>query len=315
MTYNIDIINLSIYHYNNNTKIKDIAKNLNLSIQIIYLWIKKYNYYFSNNIFLTNNDLKNIKKNIPHGLSKVHIFEDNIISYVHNNPGCSLNDILISIPNINISKSSICKILKKNNITRKLINNKILPLNIDVIEYKRKIFKNNINNFYNFISIDETSFCISDYIRYGYSKKGEIINKIYKHKHIRERKTLLSAINKDGFVSNIIIDGTVNKDIYLNFFKSNIELFKNKFILHDNASIHHTKILKDYCFSNNITLIYLPPYTPQFNPIELVFAEIKNNYRKIKHNNIVDDIKNAINNTNQNNFYNYYSCSLKHINI
>ena len=46
MTYNIDIINLCINHYANNIKISKIASILNISIMNIYLWIKKYNYFF-----------------------------------------------------------------------------------------------------------------------------------------------------------------------------------------------------------------------------------------------------------------------------
>ena len=62
---------------------------------------------------------------------------------------------------------------------------------------------------------------------------------------LHERKKLLSAINKDNFVSNKIINGSVKHDIYLLFFEENLEIFKYKTILHDNARIHHSKLLKE----------------------------------------------------------------------
>jgi transposase len=294
--------------------IKNISICLNISKPIIYKWINKYNYYFENEIQLTTTTYNEITKKTPHKLAKLHIFENSICNYVNNNKGCTLNEI-INNNNITISKSSICRILKNNNITHKKINNKIFPRDYNIINEERSIFANNIDvNYINYIFIDESSFCVNDYARYGYSKKGEIITKNYKHKHLRERKTLLSAINKDNFVSNKIINGSVKHDIYLLFFEENLEIFKYKTILHDNARIHHSKLLKEYCKNNHIYLKYLPPYTPQFNPIELVFSEMKTLFRKLKHTNIIEDINYTINNINTNNFISYVNYSLNCIN-
>jgi len=314
MTYTIDIINLCIFHYSNKMPIKNISICLNISKPIIYKWINKYNYYFENKIHLTTTTYNEITKQTPHKLAKLYIFENSICNYVNNNKGCTLNEI-INNNNITISKSSICRILKNNNITHKKINNKIFPRDYNIINEERSIFASNIDiNYLNYIFIDESSFCVNDYARYGYSKKGDIITKNYKHKHLRERKTLLSAINKDNFVSNKIINGSVKRDIYLLFFEENLEIFKYKTILHDNARIHHSKLLKEYCKNNHIYLKYLPPYTPQFNPIELVFSEMKTLFRKLKHTNIIEDIIYTINNINTNNFISYVNYSLNCIN-
>ena len=309
MTYKIDIINLCIYHYSNNIKISKIATILNVSISTIYIWIQKYEYFFNNNIQISEEDYYKIKNNKPHGSSKIHLYENNICEYVKNNNGCSLNDIVNAISNINISKSSICNILKKNNITRKKINNRIVLKNIDELNSIRNKFIIDISkhNFLDFICIDESSFCVNDHSLYGYSKKGFQIKKIFKHKRYKERYTLLSAINKNGFINNKIIDGSVNSDIYLDFFKNNINNFKNKYILHDNARIHHTKKLKEYCSENNIFLLYIPPYTPEFNPIELIFSILKNHFRKFKHDNIIEDINNSINIVKGKSFFNCYT--------
>ena len=43
----------------------------------------------------------------------------------------------------------------------------------------------------------------------------------------------------------------------------------------DNASIHHTARIKQMCRDAGVKLIYLPPYSPDFNPIEEFFAELK----------------------------------------
>lgn len=61
----------------------------------------------------------------------------------------------------------------------------------------------------------------------------------------------------------------------------------------DNARIHHTKKLKEYCNKRKIILVYLPPYSPNLNPIEILRKMLKREYRKIqwKYENIKDWLK------------------------
>ena len=49
----------------------------------------------------------------------------------------------------------------------------------------------------------------------------------------------------------------------------------------DNAPWHKTKKVKDYCKENNITLLFLPPYSPEFNPIERVWSFAKSKVKNI----------------------------------
>ena len=311
MTYSIDIINLCIYNYNNKINISEIASKLNISRQTIYNWLIRYEYYFNNNIYLS----KIINKNNIHGLSKIHLYQDIIINFIENNLGCNLNDIYKNC-NINISKSSICRLLKNNNYSYKKINNRIIPYNKQILDKNRNIFSNNIsdNAFINTISIDECSFCINDYKQYGYSKKNIKFNKYYKHKQVRERYTLLMAINKEKIIDYIILKEGINLEIYKNFFIKNINNFSNNTILHDNLRVHHANLLKDYCKSTKINLLYTPAYSPDFNPIERVFSELKRNFRKIEHhNNLKDNIITTINTFNNDNLIKYYNCSLKYI--
>jgi transposase len=43
----------------------------------------------------------------------------------------------------------------------------------------------------------------------------------------------------------------------------------------DNASFHHTKRIEQMCRNASVKLVYLPLYSPDFNPIEEFFAELK----------------------------------------
>ena len=52
----------------------------------------------------------------------------------------------------------------------------------------------------------------------------------------------------------------------------------------DNASFHRKKQLYEIAGKNNITLIFLPPYSPELNPIEKVWANMKKFLRNSLHN-------------------------------
>ena len=48
----------------------------------------------------------------------------------------------------------------------------------------------------------------------------------------------------------------------------------------DNASFHHSDRIKILCAEAGVELLYLPPYSPDFNPIEEFFAELKAHIKK-----------------------------------
>ena len=54
---------------------------------------------------------------------------------------------------------------------------------------------------------------------------------------------------------------------------------KNSVLVLDNAAIHRGDRIKEICRNARVQLIYLPPYCPELNPIELGFAAIKGKLR------------------------------------
>lgn len=166
MTYSIEIKNIVINNLINKTKKTDICKLLNISMNTINSWEYQYQENINNKIFLNTTNLNKQK----HGLNKINDYTTNIIDYVNNNEGCTLKNIRDYIDN-KLSYTSICRILKENNITRKKIQNRIVCKNIDKINEDRTNFANNSDNdnFSEYISIDESSFCVNDLQRYGYS--------------------------------------------------------------------------------------------------------------------------------------------------
>jgi transposase len=312
MTYSTDIINLFINQYLNNVSLNNISNNLNISLQTLKRWIILYSNNIINKIPLKNNNLERNKK--LHGSNKKHMYNLEIVNYVYKNEGCLLNDIY-EVINKKISKSTICRILKENNISRKRCNIRVVCKDINKIEELRKEFSKSVKeeDFIESEFIDETSFCVNDVINYGYSEKGKEILKITKHSKNKERMTLLTSISKDS-IKYKIIKGSVNSDIYLNFIDKNKEYLKNRNLVQDNARIHHSKKVKEFCKENNINMIYNPPYSPEFNPIELIFNKLKIEYKKLTHRNIEHEIYECLKKITNKDINNCFNHSLKFIN-
>ena len=79
----------------------------------------------------------------------------------------------------------------------------------------------------------------------------------------------------------------VNKEIFHNYLKQLSEHKPNelKIVVIVNAGFHSTKDMK---IPNNIKLLRIPPYTPELNPCEQVWAYIKKRYKNRVYENLQD---------------------------
>ena len=84
----------------------------------------------------------------------------------------------------------------------------------------------------------------------------------------------------------------------------------------DNASIHKTKKVKEYCEKNHIKLVYMPAYSPEYNYIEKIWKMIKREFGKIywRYKDIKTAIKWVISKMR---YYNRFNCVniIRYINI
>lgn len=111
---------------------------------------------------------------------------------------------------------------------------------------------------------------------YGYSKIGtKCFGEIDAQKPIK--KSFLSALSNNSLIANLLITESFNADIFCHWFEKILLPLTKKgttFIL-DNASIHPKKKLAEIAHNNNCYILFLPPYSPDLNPIELVWGNLK----------------------------------------
>lgn len=75
----------------------------------------------------------------------------------------------------------------------------------------------------------------------------------------------------------LVITDTVNKNAFLSFLETTLlpTLPKGSVIIMDNWSVHHGDEVRELAERFGCELLYLPTYSPDFNPIEHLFAKVK----------------------------------------
>ena len=102
--------------------------------------------------------------------------------------------------------------------------------------------------------------------------------------------TSSAAINIYGTVDAITFEAFLVKKLIPN-------LWKNACVIIDNAKFHKGESVRELIEKAGAKLIYLPPYSPEFSPIENFWSKVKAILRKIKPKNykdLVDGITNAM---------------------
>ena len=89
--------------------------------------------------------------------------------------------------------------------------------------------------------------------------------------------TFLAALRSTGLTAPLVIDGPVNGDIFLAYVEQHLvpTLKAGDIVIRDNLSSHKRAGVREAIESVGASLVYLPPYSPDFNPIELLFSKFK----------------------------------------
>lgn len=133
-------------------------------------------------------------------------------------------------------------------------------------------------------------------VSYMWAEKGKQ-PRINQKQRKRERKTLFGCIEPE---TGIVITGKADKGNTVSFFSFLLLVAKHYqgrkvVMVLDNVPYHHAKRLKPILerYKHRIELVYLPPYSPDLNPIERIWWYMR---KKITHNRYVQNLQDRINN-------------------
>ena len=118
--------------------------------------------------------------------------------------------------------------------------------------------------------------------RYGraYGKERAIVKAPYQHGC---QITMISAISVCGVESALYGQWAANGDIFVEFLQKCLcpVLTTQHVVVMDNVSFHKSQRVADTIKNVGAEIVYLPPYSPELNPIEEMWSKIKNTLRKL----------------------------------
>lgn len=89
--------------------------------------------------------------------------------------------------------------------------------------------------------------------------------------------TFLAALRTSGLTAPLVIDGAINGDMFLAYVQQQLAptLQPSDIVIMDNLSSHKKAGVREAIESVGAAVLYLPPYSPDLNPIEQVFSKFK----------------------------------------
>ena len=207
-----------------------------------------------------------------------------LLRLVINNPTIYLHEIQTKLQarfGETVSLSTICNTIHLMGFTRQVVRSVALQQS----ELMRAKFMAEVSVYSPemLIWIDESGYDRRCSLRkYGYGLRG--IRPVKRRLLVRGvRYSTIPVMSINGIEDVLITEGTINGDRFSYFIRTCLlpllQPFNNlnpmSVVIMDNASIHHTENNVQLIENTGARLLFLPPYSPDLNPLEQVFSKVK----------------------------------------
>lgn len=131
------------------------------------------------------------------------------------------------------------------------------------------------------VFVDESGANITLTPRYGRAPRGKRC-----HAQVRrnwgKHTTLLAAMTLEGIQTAAVIEGAMDRPVFERFVEQFLipTLRPGQKVIWDNLSVHQSLDARDLIEAAACEVVFLPPYSPDFNPIEQAFSKLKAHLRR-----------------------------------
>ena len=260
--YSLGFRQAAIHLYDHFKSMKKVSQSLCISLSTIWTWLRK------------GIEFKK-RSRTPVSDSVVMFIKETLLS----NPSTTHQELhfqVLDTFNVTLSRKCIASILASLRFSKKRIRYRgSVPKG--TTEARIRLFRETYSPSPLVFSVDECGFDFRCLPIYGYAPKGTKAILRAKSTSNRTRTSLIMGVSSSGEKAFKLVEGTTNALTFCDF----LDLLPcSSTIILDNASFHKTKQVIDKAKNNKITLLFIPPYTPECNPIENVFSVIKARFRK-----------------------------------
>lgn len=133
------------------------------------------------------------------------------------------------------------------------------------------------------VFLDESGASTEMTRRYGRAPSGERVHEATPAGHW-STLTLLGAMSRKGILASMTVDSPTDGDVFLAYLDQVLcpALRPGQVVVMDNLSAHKVEGVRQRIEAVGAELLYLPPYSPDFNPIEPCWAKVKQSLRSAK---------------------------------
>lgn len=116
---------------------------------------------------------------------------------------------------------------------------------------------------------------------YGWGPTDRRVVDAVPHGHWKTT-TFVAAFRLGGLLAPLVVDGALNGELFAGYVRQHLapQLRPGDILVLDNLPTHKVKAAVEAVRAADATVLYLPPYSPDFNPIEQVFSKIKTELRR-----------------------------------
>lgn len=214
-----------------------------------------------------------------------------IIQLIIERPGIRLNEIqkeLLDVLLVDVAESTICRFLHKSGFTCQRL--KIVAAQRSLFSRQLYISDMSLYSPEMLIFVDETGADRRDTIRkHGYSMRGK---PLVSHKLLirGEHVSAIACISLAGVLDVMTVRETTDGDDFYTFIQYHLIPHLMPFngtnphsiVVMDNCAIHHVSDVVSSIQDTGALVHFLPPYSPDFQPIEETFSKVKSELKLIE---------------------------------
>jgi transposase len=131
------------------------------------------------------------------------------------------------------------------------------------------------------VFLDETAAKTNMARTHGYAPRGQRLAGQVPYRRW-QTTTFLGAMRADGFLAPLVVDGAMTSELFLAYVERVLikELRPGDVVVMDNLKCHTQTAVRAALEAAGFRVEYLPPYSPDCNPIELAFSKLKRLLRR-----------------------------------
>lgn len=179
---------------------------------------------------------------------------------------------------IRVTNSSLKWALASVGWSKKVARQRAKKQNTDL----RDFYLHNLSDFqsHHLVYVDESG-CDKriGFRRTGWSPVGTTplqVSKFHRNQHCQ----ILPTYAQDGVIFSQVFQGSTNTAVFVDFIKHLLKYCgkwpePKSVLVIDNTSFHHSERIKEPYSNAGVKLVYLPPYSPNLNPIKELFSKLK----------------------------------------